>query len=1130
MANTTGLSILITAQNQASGAIDAVRSSLNGLASSARTTVNNGLEPIRNLLTTGLKVAAVGATAAIGGLVGLAGKSIALAAGFEQTEVAFGTMLGSADKAKQIMKDLFEFSAKTPFQFEEVSSAGKTLLAFGVSADDVKDTLRRLGDVAAGIGAPLGDIAEIYGKAKVQGKLFAEDINQLTGRGIPIIQALAKVLHVTDGEVKQMVSDGKVGFPELQKAFQGLTDQGGQFSGMMEAQSQTLSGLWSSLKDNVELALAGIGKTLVENLNLKDLLATATEWIGRFGAKIQELAATWIPFLVENVKALIYYIQAVVQDGDTMNDWLTHMAPALQTVVLKVVEFINWIKGAIQPIAELITRFVSWKDVAVAMAGIVAAIVLPALAGMVAAFAPVVAVIGGAIAIAAALRNAWEVNFGGIRTLVQALAAYLQERFGLLFAVVKDYGGGALSEILGWINGTETQFRNLSFIWQTIKTTAQLFFTDMVKYVQSNLPVWTAQLSAWGSAAWQWIANVTPVVLSKLADWGNALLGWVTNNLPTWIAKLASWGAAAWQWIVNVTPTLLGELGKWLGALLGWFGQQLPSFLAMLLRWGTALFTWIGDAIPRAIQGLVGLVTGMTNWGNSTGQQSLASMVVGWATTLIKWIAVDLIPTVGPELLKFGAAMVTTLLKVGLSLAEAALKLGVSIITAIAEGLLNLVGIGVNLSGVRDYLFSVITGWRQGLLAKGGEIVAALRDGLVAAQQWARDGINAVLDYLQSGNDQRLNSFGQALYGAGQGAIQKLGQGFQAAKDFAGSQIQQIMDDVQNRGVAFAAGAFAGRLYEAARNAMIQFGSGLMAGSPNLAGDLTRALEGLVNAFNWFMDPFKNHVYSSAVDIGTRIVNGLKAMNPVAAIQNTLGGLVSGFNQVMDPLKNHFYSAASDLANRIASGLGSVNMAGVVQGSLGGLVGAFNGFMDPLKNHVFSSASDLANRIATGLASMNPGETMRNGLHGIIDAFNGVMDGFKAHVYGVMQYIGGRISDGLADGIRGTIQTVLDALNWITSYAPQWVKDALGIHSPSTVFAAIGQNIMAGLAQGIEQMTATPQLAMAGATSGLVGAAAGATINNSRTTTTTNTFNVSGGNAVQDPFEATRVLNALYGS
>jgi phage-related protein len=420
-------------------------------------------------------------------------------------------------------------------------------------------------------------------------------------------------------------------------------------------------------------------------------------------------------------------------------------------------------------------------------------------------------------------------------------------------------------------------------------------------------------------------------------------------------------------------------------------------------------------------------------------------------------------------------------------------------------------------------------------LSKGGEIVAALRDGLVAAQQWARDGINAVLDYLQSGNDQRLNGFGQALYSAGQGAIQKLGQGFQAAKEFAGGQIQQIMDDVQQRGVAFAAGAFAGRLYEAARNAMIQFGSGLLAGSPNLAGDLSRALDGLVNAFNWFMDPFKNHVFAAATDIGGRITAGLASLNGAAAIQGPLNNLVNGFNMVIEPLKNHFFSAASDLAGRIGSGLASLNGAAAIQGPLGNLGNAFNAVMDPLKAHVFAASADLGAKISAGLAAMDPAGAMRDGLWKIIDAFNYVMDGFKAHVWGVMSDIGGRISNGLAEGIRGTMQAVFDALDWIASYAPQWVKDKLGIHSPSRVFMDMGSNIMEGLAQGIEALSSAPQAALQTATAGLTDLAAGGqggstTVNYNRTVQTSNTFNVGGGNVGgRDPFEAVRVLNALYG-
>jgi tape measure domain-containing protein len=177
-------------------------------------------------------------------LLGLGGGALKIASDFEQVQVAFNTMLGDAGKAQTLFNDIKEFSASTPFEFPEVVEAGRKLLAFGVGAEDITATMRRLGDVAAGVGAPLREVAEIYGKARVQGRLFAEDINQLTGRGIPILGALAQVMGVNESAIKKMVEEGKVGFPELEAAFKTMTDQGGQFSGLMQAQSQTLGGLF----------------------------------------------------------------------------------------------------------------------------------------------------------------------------------------------------------------------------------------------------------------------------------------------------------------------------------------------------------------------------------------------------------------------------------------------------------------------------------------------------------------------------------------------------------------------------------------------------------------------------------------------------------------------------------------------------------------------------------------------------------------------------------------------------------------------------------------------------------------------------------------------------------------------
>lgn len=170
---------------------------------------------------------------------------------FEQTSVAFQTMLGDANQAKALLGQLSAFAAATPFEFPEIADAGKKLLAFGVAASDIEPSLRRIGDIASGIGAPIGEIAELYGKAKVQGRLFAEDINQFQGRGIPVLGELAKVLGVSEAQVKSMVEKGKVGFPELQKAFENLTGEGGKFAGMMARQSTTIAGLFSTASDTV---------------------------------------------------------------------------------------------------------------------------------------------------------------------------------------------------------------------------------------------------------------------------------------------------------------------------------------------------------------------------------------------------------------------------------------------------------------------------------------------------------------------------------------------------------------------------------------------------------------------------------------------------------------------------------------------------------------------------------------------------------------------------------------------------------------------------------------------------------------------------------------------------------------
>lgn len=179
---------------------------------------------------------------------------------FQQLEVAFTTMLGSSEKANALMAQLTETAAKTPIDLLGVANGARQLLAYGTSAEDVNETLIRLGNIAAGLSQPLGDLVYLYGTTMTQGRLYTHDLNQFTGRGIPMIKELAKEFGVAESEIKGMVEAGMIGFPEVQKVIQNLTNEGGMFFNLMQEQSKTITGQISNIGDSFSMMLNEIGK------------------------------------------------------------------------------------------------------------------------------------------------------------------------------------------------------------------------------------------------------------------------------------------------------------------------------------------------------------------------------------------------------------------------------------------------------------------------------------------------------------------------------------------------------------------------------------------------------------------------------------------------------------------------------------------------------------------------------------------------------------------------------------------------------------------------------------------------------------------------------------------------------
>ena len=230
--------------------------------------------------------------AALGGLQFFK-TGIGLASQLQQDIIAIKTFTGSVESANELLQEIRDFAASTPFQLNDLIAATKTLLAFGVSADKVKGTLFVLGNLAAASGANIGDLAQIFGKIKSQGKLTTETLNQLAERGIPVISALAAHFKVPEEAIAEMVRKGQISFNDFEASMNSLAGEGGQFGNLMAEQADTLAGKWSTFKDKVnELAISFGEKLLPAMTNLLNLGFVMIDWVSGLDMQTVKLTAS----------------------------------------------------------------------------------------------------------------------------------------------------------------------------------------------------------------------------------------------------------------------------------------------------------------------------------------------------------------------------------------------------------------------------------------------------------------------------------------------------------------------------------------------------------------------------------------------------------------------------------------------------------------------------------------------------------------------------------------------------------------------------------------------------------------------------------------------------------------------
>lgn len=194
-------------------------------------------------------------------LSGFAQEVVNMRGEFQKLNIAFETMLGNKDKADKLMAQAIELAQKTPFTLQDVATNIKQLLAMGIATESVIDTMRSLGDVAAGVSVPISRIAINYGQVATLGKLQGREVRDFAMAGVPLVEELAKMLNKSKTEINEMVTAGQIGFPMVEQAFKNMASEGGKFYNLMEKQNASVTGQISNLTDKWQLMLNAIGES-----------------------------------------------------------------------------------------------------------------------------------------------------------------------------------------------------------------------------------------------------------------------------------------------------------------------------------------------------------------------------------------------------------------------------------------------------------------------------------------------------------------------------------------------------------------------------------------------------------------------------------------------------------------------------------------------------------------------------------------------------------------------------------------------------------------------------------------------------------------------------------------------------
>ena len=390
----------------------------------------------------------------------------------------------------------------------------------------------------------------------------------------------------------------------------------------------------------------------------------------------------------------------------------------------------------------------------------------------------------------------------------------------------------------------------------------------------------------------------------------------IQQYLPLWISILSEWATAIWKWIVDATPTVVAKLGEWGGRLITWLGENLPGWLAKLGEWATAIVSWIGESIPKAIRSITDFVQGVSSTGDAEGKSEFPALVSKWMASLIDWIRNDLIPQVGPKMLEFLKAFSTVAVSIATELARLGGTLAVSLIFALAQGLLDLAGIPVNLESLKQQVFTILNGAIDTVRGIATNIINAIATGIANGSSGVSAAANAIWQIISDtfglqGKLDQARQWGANLFG-------RLRDGIATSDGTVRGAATAIWNVINNE---FGVSA---RLTEA-----YNWGA-------NLIGSLSRGvtefnLDGITDYVSRIWRSFRDRLsVNEFINIGNVMMDGLN-QGIMDKIQWLTQNVLNGLNWIIDQIRLIFRISSP---SRVMADIGENLMLGMEIGML----------------------------------------------------------------------------------------------------------------------------------------------------------------------------------------------------